>query len=133
MGRLLLSPCIIACVLEQTDGGTGNPPRRWRSGDRKARWLLKYLVAISLLAVSLSACTTSTGYDAPALEPIPGSITYGGQPRTRLTKAPIGSPVNHQFRNELGQRVEERYIIQPDRSLKLVWRRVYREWMFGDD
>lgn len=94
---------------------------------------MKHLLAISLVALALSACTTPVASDAPGLEPIPGSITYGGQPRTRLTKAPVGSPVNHQFRNEFGQRVEERYIIQPDRSLKLVSRRVYRGWPFYDD
>ncbi|EJZ22463.1 hypothetical protein NE852_03185 [Rhizobium sp. Pop5] len=67
----------------------------------------------------LAACSSA---DTPPLEPIPGSITYGGQPRTKLTKSPIGSAVHHQFYNETGQRVEETYILQPDRSLKLVRR-----------
>ncbi len=57
-----------------------------------------------------------------ALDPIPGSITYGGQPRTKLTKSPVGSAVYNQFYNGTGQRVEETYILQPDRSLKLVRR-----------
>ncbi|MCJ8519625.1 hypothetical protein ABID21_002654 [Pseudorhizobium tarimense] len=94
---------------------------------------MRHIAIISALVVALSACTTTVASTSPGLEPIPGSITYGGQPRTRLTKAPIGSPVHHQFRNEFGQRVEELYIIQPDRSLKLVSRHVYRGWPFGDD
>ncbi len=94
---------------------------------------MKHVIFVFGLAVLLGGCTSATVPGGTiGLEPIPGSITYGGQPRTRLTKAPVGSPVNHQFRNALGQRVEERYIIQPDRSLKLVSRRVYREWLFND-
>ena len=72
----------------------------------------KILVAITALLLS------SPAY---ALEPIPGSITYGGQPRTKLKKAPVGSPVVHRFESG-GEEYEERYIIQPDRSLKLVSR-----------
>jgi len=56
------------------------------------------------------------------VEPIPGSITYGGQPREKLTKSPIGSTMSHIFFDETGRRTEETYILQPDRSLKLVER-----------
>jgi len=77
---------------------------------------MKKIVAIALLAA------VAGGSSAFALEPIPGSITYGGQPATRLEKAPVGSPVPHQFRAN-GQLYNETYIIQPDRSLKLVSRR----------
>ena len=93
---------------------------------------MKHLLIIPGLAVALAGCTTGMSPDAPGLEPIPGSITYGGQPRTRLMKSPVGSSVHHQFRNNLGQRVEERYVLQPDRSLKLVSRRVYRGWPLSD-
>jgi hypothetical protein len=92
---------------------------------------VKHIVILAGLAFALGGCT-SVSPGAPGLEPIPGSITYGGQPRTRLQKAPVGSSVNHQFRNQFGQRVEERYVIQPDRSLKLVSRRVNRGWPFDD-
>lgn len=76
-------------------------------------------------AVALSACTSTqtVGY-GPRLEPIPGSITYGGQPRTKLTKAPIGSMVPHQFFDTYGHRVYETYVINPDRSLRLTSRRI---------
>lgn len=57
-----------------------------------------------------------------ALEPIPGSITFPTQPRTKLLKAPIGSVVNHNFTDGSGRRVQEKYIINPDRSLRLVHR-----------
>ncbi|OHV85086.1 hypothetical protein [Rhizobium sp. LCM 4573] len=96
---------------------------------------MKNAIIIAGLAIALSGCTAgAVTYGAgPDLEPIPGSITYGGQPRSRLIRSPIGSVVNHEFRNEFGQRVEERYILQPDRSLRLVSRRVYRGPLWDDD
>jgi hypothetical protein len=68
-------------------------------------------------ALVLAACT------AVELEPIPGSITYGGQPRTKLTKSPAGSTFTHTFHDELGGYWSETYQIQPDRSLKIISRR----------
>ncbi|MBB5665099.1 hypothetical protein GGE68_003313 [Rhizobium leguminosarum] len=82
--------------------------------------LLPALFPGALIAVVLLVGCSSA--DSPALDPIPGSITYGGQPRTKLTKSPVGSAVHHQFYDGTGQRVEETYILQPDRSLKLVRR-----------
>jgi hypothetical protein len=58
-----------------------------------------------------------------AIEPIPGSITYGGQPHTKLQKAPVGSQFEHQFYAN-GYDYRETYVIQPDRSLKLVDRHI---------
>ncbi len=52
-------------------------------------------------AILLGACTSSPSA-LPELEPIPGSITYGGQRRTKLTKAPVGSIVPHQFFTQQG-------------------------------
>jgi hypothetical protein len=74
-----------------------------------------YLVLVPLLFL-LAACDQTTG----GLQPIPGSITYGGQPTQKLTKSPIGSQLPHIFTDQWGERVKETYIIQPDRSLKLV-------------
>ncbi|MBP2547108.1 hypothetical protein J2858_000001 [Neorhizobium galegae] len=73
-------------------------------------------------ALALSACSTVT--DGPGYDPIPGSITYTGQPRTKLTKSPIGSTFAHEFPANGGQYVET-YQIQPDRSLKIV-RRIFQ-------
>ncbi|MBX4951154.1 hypothetical protein HJA95_16595 [Rhizobium binae] len=80
---------------------------------------MKVLMPALFAGILLTGCSSA---DSPALDPIPGSITYGGQPRMKLTKSPVGSAVHHQFYNEFGQRVEETYILQPDRSLKLVRR-----------
>jgi len=85
--------------------------------------LVPALLATTLLATpALVGCSAA---DAPALEPIPGSITYGGQPRTKLTKSPIGSSFPHMFIDSRGREVEETYIIRPDRSL-MIANRVYR-------
>ncbi len=78
---------------------------------------MKSLVFLSVVALMLASCTT------PEVEPIPGSITYGGQPRTKLTKSPIGSVVHNSFRTVTGVAYET-YIIQPDRSLKLIRREI---------
>jgi hypothetical protein len=68
--------------------------------------------------------STNTGLFGRAsegIQPIPGSITYGGQPMTRLVKAPVGSSFDHEF-NFGADRYSETYIIQADRSLKLASR-----------
>lgn len=92
---------------------------------------MRHVLLLSAFTVLLAGCSVSDG-NAPSLQPIPGSITYNGQPQTRLTKAPVGSPVPHEFRDERGRRVNETYVIQPDRSLKLVSRRVC-DFPFCDD
>ncbi|AXV15213.1 hypothetical protein CYG48_05545 [Neorhizobium sp. SOG26] len=76
-------------------------------------------VTLSLIAALLTGCAASSA----RIEPIPGSITYNGQPATRLIRAPIGSQVPHDFRDAKGVHWQETYIIQPDRSLLLVDRR----------
>ncbi|GEC30466.1 membrane protein [Sinorhizobium fredii USDA 205] len=95
---------------------------------------MKHLFPTLCTALLLTSCevtTSSVGY-SPYLEPIPGSITYRGQPRTKLTKAPVGSIVPHQFIDRFGRRVYETYVIEPDRSLLLVSRR-YRDFLLFDD
>ncbi|WP_426237405.1 hypothetical protein [Pararhizobium sp. DWP1-1-3] len=78
---------------------------------------MKSVILMSIVALILASCTT------PDVEPIPGSITYGGQPRTKLTKSPIGSLVHNSFRTVTGVAYET-YVIQPDRSLKLIRREI---------
>ncbi|QCI97989.1 hypothetical protein [Agrobacterium larrymoorei] len=87
-------------------------------------------VTASILALALAGCTTGNEISSRSLEPIPGSITYNGQPRTKLTKSPIGSTYTHNFRTWNGDRVIETYQIQPDRSVKIIDRRIIRDWMF---
>lgn len=84
------------------------------------RQLLSPCLALALALPVLSACTTAAD---PGVQPIPGSITYGGQPRTRLTKAPVGSTFSHLLTDEYGRQAEEIYRIEPDRSLTLLSRR----------
>ncbi len=81
---------------------------------------MKSPVFLLACLLPLTACSQT---DAP-LQPIPGSITYGGQPHMKLTQSPIGSRVPHHFTDDFGSDVYETYIIQPDRSLKLVSREV---------
>ena len=86
-----------------------------------------------VFAVVLAGCTTGEGYYTSAgLAPIPGSITYNGQPRTKLTKSPVGSAFPHDFIDQYGQQVEETYIIQPDRSLIIAHRQYKPIRFFGD-
>jgi hypothetical protein len=84
---------------------------------------MKAGISIAIMAILLVACEQTAG----SLEPIPGSITYGGQPRTKLTKAPIGSQVPHRFTDQWGDDGYETYIIQPARSLKLTDRRIVEQ------
>jgi hypothetical protein len=80
---------------------------------------MKISKMILVVALALSGCTSAS----EGIEPIRGSITYGGQPAARLTKSPPGSVLPHTFIDPTGRWVEETYIVQPDRSLKLVRRR----------
>ncbi|HTO32085.1 MAG TPA: hypothetical protein VL202_13025 [Pararhizobium sp.] len=82
---------------------------------------MKTIVVAAFAALFLTSCVAPTPYNS--LEPIPGSITYNGQPRTKLKKAPIGSTLHNNFYGPFGERIEETYMIMPDRSLKLVARR----------
>jgi hypothetical protein len=82
---------------------------------------MKLLAMALTTSLSLSGCTSAVG---DGIEPIPGSITYRGQPHTKLTKSPIGSSFPHDFYDQYGRHVEETYVIQPDRTLRLV-NRVY--------
>lgn len=79
---------------------------------------MRKLAILLTLPLALAACETSQ----TDIKPIPGSITYGGQPRQKLVKSPVGSTVPHFFFDETGRRTEETYVLQPDRTLKLVER-----------
>jgi hypothetical protein len=76
---------------------------------------MKPFIVLSIATLVLASCTT------PEIAPVPGSLTYGGQPRTKLTKAPVGSKVHNSFPYRTGVAYET-YAIQPDRSLKLIRR-----------
>lgn len=80
------------------------------------------MIRLVLSLFSLLFLTACTAGGARPIEPIPGSITYNGQPRTKLTKSPVGSTFDHTFFDKYGRPVVETYQIQPDRSLLLVRR-----------
>lgn len=87
---------------------------------------MKKIIATAFAALLVTSCVETQPYNGQSyssLEPIPGSITYGGQPRTKLKKAPIGSTLHNNFYGPYGERIEETYMVMPDRSLKLVARR----------
>lgn len=84
-------------------------------------------------AISISAATLLVSCSTPSgpVEPVPGSITYNGQPRTKLTKAPVGSTFKHRFAYGTGMAVET-YVIEPDRSLKLIRRDIVPDLSLGN-
>jgi hypothetical protein len=83
--------------------------------------VMKPLLPAVMATFLLVGCTTS---DTAEVQPIPGSITYGGQPRTKLTKSPPGSVIHNSFYDSTGSKVLETYILQPDRTLKLTRREI---------
>ncbi|MEK1896093.1 MAG: hypothetical protein AAAB20_22935 [Rhizobium sp.] len=91
--------------------------------------MIQKIVAAVVTAVLVTSCAAVSGsYSSEGYAPIPGSITYGGQPRAKLTKSPIGSSFPHTFTDQTGREVEEIYIIQPDRTLLIVQRH-YRPFL----
>ncbi|MBW9056573.1 hypothetical protein [Rhizobium mesosinicum] len=74
---------------------------------------MKYAFAAMLLLVA--GCSTTT-----ADQPIPGSLTYGG----KVIHSPYkpGTVIKHTFLGDFGLRQFERYVVQPDGTLKLVSR-----------
>ncbi|MBP2562554.1 hypothetical protein J2857_005345 [Neorhizobium galegae] len=73
---------------------------------------------MKVLVASIAAAMLFTS-PVLAIEPIPGSITYKNPEAPRLKKSPIGSQVPHVFYSG-GSRYQEWYVLQPNRSLKLV-------------
>jgi len=90
-------------------------------------------IMIFAVAALVASCSTTTSTSHRPLEPIPGSITYGGQPRTKLMKSPIGSTFEHRFLGDNGTRWFEIYQIQPDRTVEIISRRKSSDFMFFSD
>jgi hypothetical protein len=74
------------------------------------------------IALQAAALLAVLAMPVHALEPIPGSLTYPAQPRSKLTKAPAGSSLSHSFRDRSGTEVHETYRIKPDQTLELIQR-----------
>jgi len=69
------------------------------------------MIAATILL--LAGCTT-----ASEPEPLPGSLTYGG----RVAHSPYrpGTVIKNTFLDKFGYRIFERYVVQPDGTLKLT-------------
>ncbi len=74
---------------------------------------MKYAVVAALLLAA--GCSTKTQD-----QPVPGSLTYGGKVIHSLYKP--GTVIKHTFLGEFGYRQFERYVVQPDGTLKLASR-----------
>ncbi|MBX9470059.1 MAG: hypothetical protein ACK4UW_10335 [Rhizobium rhizophilum] len=78
-------------------------------------------ILAAALLTTLAGLSTIAGTTAAfAVEPIPGSITYGGA-QPRLEQAPAGSNFFHTFYLN-GSEVHEIYKVNTDRSVSLVSR-----------
>ncbi len=70
----------------------------------------------------------SLAFGSPAVafpvDPIPGSLIYPTQPKTKLKKAPIGSILTHEFQKD-GSHYVETYRVGPNRELQLLSRKQY--------
>ncbi len=73
------------------------------------------------IAIAAALATLVAAPAAFALEPIPGSITYGGH-QAQLEKAPAGSNFFHTFYGPNGNEVREVYQVNADRTVSLVSR-----------
>lgn len=71
-------------------------------------------------ALIAAATVVASATSAFAIEPIPGSITYGGHV-AQLQKAPVGSTVFHSFTSD-GNGFRETYLVSADQTLQLVSR-----------
>nr|WP_072381149.1 hypothetical protein [Rhizobium tibeticum] len=80
------------------------------------------MIASATLAIALAACTTST----TEIQPLPGSLTYGG----RVVHSPYrpGTVIKNTFLGQFGYRVNERYVVQPDGTLKLTYQNAGQDY-----
>ncbi|QFY64089.1 hypothetical protein FZ934_23475 (plasmid) [Rhizobium grahamii] len=79
-------------------------------------------IVFAVLAVGAAGCTTSSA----EIRPLPGSLTYNG----RVIHSPYrpGTVVKYTFLGKFGYRVSERYVVQPDGTLKLTYQNVGQDY-----
>ncbi|WP_028747778.1 hypothetical protein [Rhizobium mesoamericanum] len=65
------------------------------------------------IAMALAGCSTT----GPPPEPVPGSLTYG---RVVHSPYPPGTVVKNTFLGKWGYRTFEKYVVQPDGTLRLT-------------
>jgi hypothetical protein len=105
-------------ILEVNVGSDGKSLASFAVAGPFLEVLMKFYVPTLAAVISLAVA----GCASTELQPIPGSITYNGQPRTKLMKSPIGSTFEHSFRDPRGDEYVETYQIRADRSLRLISR-----------
>jgi len=72
------------------------------------------------IIISLAGCAAQqTTSSLAAMRPLPGSLTYRG--KVVHSRYEPGTVVKNSFRGEFGYRVFERYVVQPDGTLKLTY------------
>ncbi|CUX57795.1 conserved exported hypothetical protein [Agrobacterium genomosp. 13 str. CFBP 6927] len=77
---------------------------------------MRKLIAVAIACFSVDGLVTQAKAN---LEPIPGSITYGGQPNNVLSRSPIGSTFSHSFYDAMHREVHETYRLNADRTLEI--------------
>ncbi len=91
---------------------------------------MKRLLVMAIAAIALTACSSTGNPEfraidyGPGIQPIPGSITYGGKTRARYANMPAGYTFSHEFYGSFGSRVEERYGVLDNGSLDIYSRRI---------
>lgn len=75
-------------------------------------------------ALSLAACTSAYA----DLHPIPGSLTYGGKVMHSPYKP--GTVISNTFLSKFGYRISERYVVQPNGTLKLTYQKQGQDYYF---
>lgn len=92
---------------------------------------MKKFLVMSIAAIALTACTSTGNPEfraidyGPGIQPIPGSLTYGGgKPKSRFANMPAGYTFSHEFYSRFGSRVEERYRVLDDGTLDIYSRRI---------
>lgn len=80
---------------------------------------MKYTAAVIVIGwvIGLAGCTTTV----PPMAPIPGSLTYGGH--VVHSPYPPGTVIKNTFLGKFGYRTFEKYVVQPDGTLKLTSQR----------
>jgi len=78
--------------------------------------------AAILVAMALAGCNTTV----PPLEPIPGSLTYG---RVAHSPYPPGTVIKNTFLGKWGYRTFEKYVVQPDGTLKLTYQQTAPDFL----
>lgn len=78
--------------------------------------------AAILVVMALAGCNTTV----PPLGPIPGSLTYG---RVAHSPYPPGTVIKNTFLGKWGYRTFEKYVVQPDGTLKLTYQQTAPDFL----